>query len=628
MNVRLKKEFQSLFWPWLVAALIGLVPVLSWMLPTSQFDQSFHGIYMLACVGFVLGTALLATLPFGEEFSLRTMPVLLSHPITRWQIWTEKFKITLILTVSITLLNGISCLPFWGLIGGQLKLALAFLIYTVCSGAFWVMFTRSTIGGTMLCLFSQAIAVVMVYVYTQTRYFDIGIWDTRQDTEGILLRISLVASPVFLWLGWKLFSRLQDTGTASLEIPFLTASDEQKASSTSWFRTRASSPRLNLLRKELSHFQPLLLMAYLFSALWIGMLLLNTFYPLKHSLLSDTLNGFLALYATMVLVTAGCISLGEEKELGIHACNLTLPIAWRRQWLLKISLASLIGLCCAVLLPLLLAQFETLVAIKPMKTWAWQILQDSSVLWALCLLLASFVTVSFWAATVTKRTIHAAFLAAFMILLVAVFHTTGKSMKLGSGDHTAYFLDWVTARWQLNLGWAAEYSGVMFLLSFVVIGSLFLPLSRLSYQEQSSPIKHVIKVAMVIITLSWTTGIAFADLQQSASYQHSETHPFRTQARAALLALKADVWPENYPINLNRWYPQEYLKRTGKLSPFAAKWLEGSAFRVEQNTHHLSNGRTTLSINAYLERPTHQKYLFGRALMYTNFSTNISSEIK
>ncbi|HEY1170158.1 MAG TPA: hypothetical protein VGH19_02205, partial [Verrucomicrobiae bacterium] len=551
MNVRLKKEFQSLFWPWVVAALIGLVPILSWLLPASQIEQSFNGVYMLACVGFVLGTALLSTLPFGEEFSLRTLPILLSHPITRWQIWTEKFKITFILTVSIALLNGISCLPFWGLIGGQLKLALAFLIYTVCSGAFWVMFTRSTIGGTMLCLFSQAIAVVMVYVYTQTRYFDIGIWDSSQNTEGILLRISLLVSPVFLWLGWKLFSRLQDTGIANLEIPFLTAADDQKTSATFWFRIRTNSPRLNLLRKELSYFKPLLLMAYLFSALWIGMLLLNTFYPLKHSLLSDTLNGFLALYATMVLVTAGCISLGEEKEMGIHACNLTLPIAWRRQWLLKLSLACIVGLGCAVLLPLFLAQLETFVMAKPMKTWAWQILQDFHILWTLCLLLASFVTVSFWAATVTKRTIHAAFLSAFMILLVAVFHTMGKNMNLGQGYYSADFLDWVTAHWHLHLGWSSQLLGEIFLLSFAAIGSLFLPLSRFYYQEQSSPVKHVIKIAVIIISLSWISGVAFADLQQSAYSQYSDTHPFRTEPRAALLELKADVWPKTISPNHN-----------------------------------------------------------------------------
>ncbi len=623
MNIRLKKEFQSLFWPWLVAALIGLVPVLSWMLPTSQFDQSFHGVYMLACVGFVLGTALLATLPFGEEFSLRTMSILLSHPVTRWQIWTEKLKITLILTVSIALLNAISCLPLWGLIGSQLKLALAFLVYTVCSGAFWVMFTRSTIGGTMLCLFSQAIAVVIVYVYTQTRYFDIGIWDSRQDTEGILLRISLVVSPAFLWLGWKLFSRLQDNGSTGLEIPLLATADTGGTTSMSWLRARPGSPRLNLLFKELSHFRPLWLMAYLFSALWIGMLLLSTFFPLKHALLSDTLNGFLALYATMVLVTSGCISLGEEKELGLHACNLALPIAWRRQWLLKISLASLIGLGCAVLLPLLLAQLEIFVAIKPMKTWAWQILQDLPILWTLCLLLASFVTVSFWAASVTKRTVHAAFLAAFMILLVAVFHTMGKTMKLGPGYHTAALLDWVTAHWHLHLGWANDYFGEIFLLSFAAIGSLFLPLSRLYYQEQSSPLKHIIKTTMMLIALSWITGFTLADLRQSASDQHSETHPFRNEPRAALLALKADVWPEKYPSNRPLWYGPESLKRTGKLSPLTAEWLEGFVIRIEQSTFTSSYDQKTHTYSyAYLEKNTEDKNLLRGPLTHSSISTS------
>jgi len=625
MNIRLKKEFQALFWPWLVATLIGLVPILSWMLPASQFDQSFHGVYMLACVGFVLGTALLATLPFGEEFSLRTMSILLSHPVTRWQIWTEKLKITLILTITIALLNAVSCLPFWGMMESQLKLALAFLVFTVSSGAFWVLLARSTIGGTVLCLFTQAVVVVTAYVFTQARYFDIGIWDTRQDTEGILLKISLLVSPVFLWFGWKLFSRLQDTGIASFEIPLLTASNDSKATSKSLLRARSDSPRLNLLCKELSHYRPLLLMAYLFSALWIGMLLLNSFFPLKHNLLADTLNGFMAIYAALVLVTSGCISLGEEKELGIHACNLALPVAWKRQWLLKISLACLIGLGCAILLPLFLAKFETIVAIQPMKTWAWRILHDLPILWTLCLLLASFVTVSFWAATVTNRTIHAAFLAGFIIMLVAVFHTMGKSMKQGPGYHTAALLDWITAHLHLHLGWSYHYFGYFFLLSFAVIGLFFIPLSLMHYQNQSASKAHTAKAIVMILTVSWLSGITLADLRQSTSDQHSKSSSFNTELLAALHEVKADIWHTNLPPNFNYRCDAGYLDRAGKLSPLTRTWLEGFLVRVNQRSYTNMEGQTFHYIEANLERQAESRHLFHKSVTLTNATEKLQA---
>lgn len=629
MNVRLKKEFQSLFWPWLVAALISIVPLLSWMLPTAQFDQSFSSIYVLASIGFVLGIALLATLPFGEEFNLRTMSILLSHPISRWQIWTEKFKITLILTLPISLLNFVSILPLWGLIGGQLKLALAFLIFTVSSGAFWVLFARSTIGGTVLCLFSQAVVTVMVYSFTQERYFAVGIWNSHIHTEGIILRISLLASPIFLWLGWKLFSRLQDNGSNSLEIPFLNASASNESASKSWLRSRSDSPRLNLLFKELSHFRPLLLMAYLFSALWIGMLLLSTFYPLKNSMLTDMMNGFLAIYTGLILVTSGCISLGEEKEIGIHACNLALPIAWRRQWLLKLSVGLIMGGFFAIILPLLMTKFEALVAIHPMKTWVWHLAKDTPILLALCLMLTSFVTVSFWAATVTKRTIHAAFLAGFIIMLVAVFHTMGKSMHQGSGYLTSSILDWATAYLQLDLGWPYEYTAHLFFLSFTVIGLIFLPLSRFHFQNQASPRAHITKTAVLSITLSWMSGFVLADIRESAFLQLSDSHPFRTEPRAALLALKADVWPEKAPPNRTLLYPSESLLRTGKISPLTAKWLEGSGFNVEQTTFTNSYDQKTYKyISAYLERLTPDKYMLRRPLMHTNVTTIASGDSK
>ena len=177
MNIRLKKEFQSLFWPWVVALLLGLIPLLSWMLPTLQFEQSFRSIYILAGAGCVLGIALLSTMPFGEEFSLRTMPMLLSHPVSRSQIWTEKFKITLLLTLTVALLNSAGYLPFWGLIKDQLKVASAFLIFTVCSGAFFTLLTRSSIGGAVLCLFTQCAVLLTTYAFTQENYYKVGYWN-------------------------------------------------------------------------------------------------------------------------------------------------------------------------------------------------------------------------------------------------------------------------------------------------------------------------------------------------------------------------------------------------------------------------------------------------------------------
>jgi len=627
MNVRLKKEFTALFWPWLVAAVVGLLPLLSWMLPDSQFEQNFRSVYILAGAGFVIGIALLSTMPFGEEFSLRTMPMLLSHPVTRWQIWADKLKITLGLTITVALLNIISCLPFWGFMGGQLKLASAFLIFTVSSGAFWVLFARSTIGGMVLCLFTQAVIVVTAYALTQARYFDIGVWDSSQDTEGILLGASLIVSPLLMLLGWKLFSRLQDSGAATLEIPFLANLDSTQASRFTYFRARSDSPRLNLLLKELSFYKPVFVMAYLFAGLWIGVLLLLTCFPLKYNLLSNTMNGFLAIYAAMALVISGCISLGEEKGLGLHGSNLTLPVSWTRQWFLKISIALTVGLVCAVILPLLLAKFETFFAIRPMDTMAKGFLKEQSGLIAYCVMLSSFVAVSFWSATLTNRTIHAAFLAGFTILFIAVFHAMGKSMSLGL--LTAPLLDWITAHRHLHLGWAADYNEKLVYLSYAFIGLLFLVLSRFCYQNLKAPKITIIKTGLGMVVISWICGAVVTDIHRSASNQYSEFHPFVTESRAALLASKADSWPARYPKDRPLWYGGTYLTKSGKLSPLTAKWLERSVFRVEHNTYTNSyDQKTYISIHAYLQKDSSGGYIFRRPLMHTNFSTEISPGAK
>ncbi|HEY1169725.1 MAG TPA: hypothetical protein VGH19_00015, partial [Verrucomicrobiae bacterium] len=124
-------------------------------------------------------------------------------------------------------------------------------------------------------------------------------------------------------------------------------------------------------------------------------------------------------------------------------------------------------------------------------------------------------------------------------------------------------------------------------------------------------------------------GVAFADLQQSAYSQYSDTHPFRTEPRAALLELKADVWPKTISPNHNLLYPSESLNRTGKLSPLTAKWLEGSGFQIKQTTYTNSYDQKTYTyISAYLERFHHDKYLIQRPLMHTNVNSTVQASMK
>lgn len=583
MNVRLKKEFQSLFWPWVVAAVIGAIPLLSWLLPSAQFEQTFRVVYVLSGAGFVLGIALLATMPFGEEFSLRTMPMLLSHPVSRSQIWTDKIKITLLLTITIALLNTAGYLPFLGLAKEELKLGIAFLIFTVSSGAFFTLFTRSTVGGTVLCLFTQAVTLVITYAFTQKDYYRVGYWNPQTQAETYILCTSLVLSPIFLFLGWKLFARLQYAGTADFELPASVQTIADKRFSRSVLRIKPASPLFNLITKELAFYKPIFVMGLLFSALWLGITFLHRLYPHKWHLLSETLNGFTVIYVPLVLLICGCVSLGEEKGLGLHASNLTLPISWKTQWLLKLSIAVVMGLLFGMLLPVCLVKIERIFTHSQLQTAIYDISLRQDAQFLLCLTYASVVIVGLWAATATKRTIHAAFLTAFTILVVVTFHTMGKSVKQDTVTTIAYFSDWITAQFHLRLGWAGPLSFYLLYFSYVVISLLFLLLSWFGYRKQSASKTILSYAAALVLLTSWSAGCVTGGLLQHSSTQVRPDHRFMSEIIDSLHELKIEAW-NSYNKQSVIWLYSETIKDTQKISPLTRKWLENSVIMVELNS--------------------------------------------
>jgi hypothetical protein len=109
MNIRLKKEFQSLFWPWVVIAAIGLLPLINWALQMAGFVRTDKFIYFLANSTYVIGVVLLAAIPLGMEFQERTWTSLFSQPCTRSQILRDKLLVSATAILTVTLLHIIGC---------------------------------------------------------------------------------------------------------------------------------------------------------------------------------------------------------------------------------------------------------------------------------------------------------------------------------------------------------------------------------------------------------------------------------------------------------------------------------------------------------------------------------------
>src|SRR5215475_8498183 len=148
-STMLLKEARSLFWPWfavtLAGAVSGLPPTTSWSWP----GEGWLGLAYSA--GFWIGMPLLAARSLGSEFQHRTLPLLLAQPVDRMKIWNTKWSVLSVSVLSSAAVYGLGRRPL--LWPEQIPtVAIAWIIISVCSGIFWTLVAKSTIGGLVLNL--------------------------------------------------------------------------------------------------------------------------------------------------------------------------------------------------------------------------------------------------------------------------------------------------------------------------------------------------------------------------------------------------------------------------------------------------------------------------------------------
>jgi hypothetical protein len=353
IHPRIRKEARVLFWPWCVTMLALYEPVVSrmfWPQPPKHFPGPETADLFVLLVALV-GSALLAALTLGEEFSCRTMPMLLIQPRSRLRLWGEKmlvqaaFLIPLGLTLSISI-----AVVMEGDLGASSALILCFFALSASAG-FWTLVARSTLGGVVFAV-ASLLAVLAASAWVESEFFAIRTITGPFTVSGGILGYAALS----LWFGWRKFSRIELNTPDGSETGINTA-DNQTLPAFAALRPRASSPQLNLLRKELRLQLPVVLISLVSAACWLLLAVTG------HSVLvwgnneTPLLMCGLIMHAAIVLTLAGCLPLCEERSLGLHLANLTLPVPAARQWLLKLGVALAVGLLAGVALPAVLWQF-------------------------------------------------------------------------------------------------------------------------------------------------------------------------------------------------------------------------------------------------------------------------------
>ena len=386
-TTRILKEARSVFWPWCAVTIAGALGLVdqshSVLMGDGPVGVVHHLIEPLSFLAFFLGIPLLATLALGNEFQHRTIPLLLSQPIDRMEIWGEKMSVSMVATLS-------AALVFWVSWRGALQQAPelgmeagAWIIAMIASATLWTLVARSTLGGMVLT------GGVHYFFFIPLLFRPDWVPETI-TTRSIAAFLVLGYAGVMLWLGRRTLARFQVTGGLAGDDLLMAGPSVMPEAWARWFRCRPTGPVLNLVRKELRLLRPLWLITPLGLAGWMYLSMLGD------NTKRGSVPAFIMVTAVtpLIAVLAGTLSLGEERPSGMQSWHMTLPVSARRQWLIKLCTALFAGLVCSVLLPISVLNLFG----RPFMFGAMG--------WTLMVLLLSFA--SFWCACAVNGTVRAA----------------------------------------------------------------------------------------------------------------------------------------------------------------------------------------------------------------------------
>ena len=317
------KEIRALLVPWLAClammALGGLgAPVVRGYQPAV----------------YVLGMCALSGLSIGQEYTNRTLPLLLSLPARRERLFLVKWTVLAVMLLTINLaafVTNVGVREFPD--RSHLWMAMACCLFI---GPWLTMLARNALAGA---IFAMALPAT-VFVSWQFLYFWITGFASTDDL-AVLRVIVFAVSAVAAVMSWRTFMRLEALdGGGQMRLPSWSAA----ATSDSVTRQR---PTWLLIKKELAlHQIPLALALFLIGGSLVALTLKNR---VDHMvLIYDVISVF---YCGSTVLVIGCVASAEERQLGTHEWQLLLPVSSAWQWTIKVLVAVVLMFLISIVLP-------------------------------------------------------------------------------------------------------------------------------------------------------------------------------------------------------------------------------------------------------------------------------------
>ena len=356
-----------------------------------------------------------------------------------------------------------------------------------------------------------------------------------------------------------------------------------------------------------------------------------------------------AFYMTLSLVLAGCMSLNEERALGIQASNLTLPVAAHTQWAIKLAVALIVGGLAGIALPAtltvvtshaiyspLLGDFgewcRLIGGLRPSVTPSGYVLPGGNLLLGI-VALELLVLLGFWSATMVNRVSWSVLLTLFSVFgLVAagwlgiwgITHVPDlmgiststflsgsnwwvprpdlRDQSIVFDDPLTRMLTWFSVHFHIPHSglyhFVSDHANVGFIILLTTVAATCIA-CRQSWRSFHFPpdttgtwMRALGRIA-AMVTLVSALGLLF--LRGTASMiPYMDYSPLAVETSAALRDLKLP--PATLaPLQLNVSLAE--LDATGKLSPQSKTWLNGCTVvinvRLQVNTDDRRQNPTT-----------------------------------
>jgi len=317
------KEIRALLPAWLASmAVVGAAGALGDSLIRS-----------LGMVTYGVASVALGAMSIGHEYTLRTLPLLLSQPSRRARVFVTKLSV---LAVMLLTLAGVA----WGRVLHPSSGNATFVLTVLC-GLFvapWLTIRcRNPLAGTVFTIPIPGWLWLFVGVFVE------GPLKLVVFRRGMLGLCAIAAV-----LGWRTFMRLEaiEGPDADLQLP--------------WARPATTAPARDrhaiwlLMKKELALQQLSLALAVLYCAGWLALVASGKMQPGAGEHTMDVFGGLTILYGAMLALLIGSLASAEERQLGTLEWQVLLPMASWKQWVVKAAMAIGLAMVLGVGLPALL----------------------------------------------------------------------------------------------------------------------------------------------------------------------------------------------------------------------------------------------------------------------------------